>query len=333
METEWKSVKSRSQSESRAIRPKQQLLRSKFQSRKRSIERASESGLSKQSSTKCETVNSSQNNCKYSPHALLHIPIRIDDVTTYALVDTGASVSAMSKYFFDRLRDHVKLNVVNNNDKLRSICGSSMDIAGIYDLNVSLDNSSDATAQRFYIIPALTETCILGIDFITKNAMIIDGEIRRVTCSINNKHFSFMGETRVTEYNCSALIQTLNAVVATSDDDRANSEHLLNSPNICAKIEDVNSEKYRNMINELVEKNKDVIANKLCELGKAHGIKHKITTTGKVVYKRPRRQARANLETIDEEVDEMLKYEIIRPSSSPYSSPPHLTDKKDGGKR
>jgi hypothetical protein len=102
----------------------------KFQSRKRSIERASQSGLSKQSSTECETVNSSQSNCKYSPHALSYIPIRIDDVTTYDLVDTGASVSAMSKYFFDRLREHVKINVVTINDKLHSICGSSMDIAG-----------------------------------------------------------------------------------------------------------------------------------------------------------------------------------------------------------
>jgi hypothetical protein len=235
METKWKSVKSRSQSESRAIRPKQQFLRSKFQSRKRSIKRANKSGLSKQSSTKCETVNSSQNSCRYSPHARLHIPIRIDDVTTYALVDTGASVSTLSKYFFDRLHDPVKLNVVNNNDKLRSICGSSIDIAGIYDFNVSLDNSSDATAQRFYIVPALTETCILGSNFITKNAMVIDGETRRVTCNINDKHFSFMRETNVTEYNCSAVIQKLNAVVATSDDDRENSELLLNSPNICAR--------------------------------------------------------------------------------------------------
>ena len=53
------------------------------------------------------------------------------------------------------------------------------------------------------------------------------------------------------------------STVAASDDVRANSEHLLNSPNIRAKIEDVNSEKYRNMINKLVETNKDVIANKL----------------------------------------------------------------------
>ena len=53
------------------------------------------------------------------------------------------------------------------------------------------------------------------------------------------------------------------STVAASDDVRANSEHLLNSPNIRAKIEDVNSEKYRNMINKLVETNMDVIANKL----------------------------------------------------------------------
>jgi hypothetical protein len=99
-------------------------------------------GLSKQSSTKCETVNSSQKNCKYSLHTLKYIPIRIDDITTYALIDTVGSVSAMSKYFFDRLIANVKLNLINNNNKLRSIFGSSMDISVIYDLNISFDNSS-----------------------------------------------------------------------------------------------------------------------------------------------------------------------------------------------
>jgi hypothetical protein len=160
-----------------------------------------------------------------------------------------------------------------------------------------------------------------------------DGTLLTVTCKINDEQFSFIGEPKLSDYNCSALIQKLNAFVAASNDVGVNSEHLIHPSNVQARIEDVNSEIYRNMINDLVTKNKDVIANKLCELGKAYGIKHRINTTGKVVYKRPRSQARANLETIDEEVDEMLKYEIIRPSSSPYSSPPHLTDKKDGGKR
>ncbi len=91
-------------------------------------------------------------------------------------------------------------------------------------------------------------------------------------------------------------------------------------------IEDVNCEMYRNKIDQLLELNKDVIADKLCKLGQAKSIKHKIDTAGKVIYMRPRRQARAHLSLIEKEVDEMLKHNIIRPSSSPYSSPIHLTD-------
>jgi hypothetical protein len=66
--------------------------------------------------------------------------------------------------------------------------------------------------------------------------------------------------------------------VAASSDVGVNSEHLIQPSNVQARIEDVNSEIYRNMINDLVTKNKDVIANKLRELGKAYGIKHRINT-------------------------------------------------------
>jgi hypothetical protein len=65
----------------------------------------------------------------------------------------------MSKYFFDRLRSNVKLNIVNNDhNNLRSICGSSMDIVGIYDLSISLEDNPESVMQRFYIVPQLTET-------------------------------------------------------------------------------------------------------------------------------------------------------------------------------
>jgi hypothetical protein len=277
MEARWGSSGTESQSKCRAIRPKQQRLRAKSQSRKRSIERKSQSRLSERSTTQSETINYVHEHRAFSSHALIHIPVRIDDVTTYALIDTGASVSAMSKYFFDRLRSNAKLNIVHNDhNNLRSICGSSMDIAGIYDLSISLGDNPESVMQRFYIVPQLTETCILGIDFITNNSMVIDGENRRETCKINDEQFPFIGEPKLSEYNCSALIQKLNAVVAASSDVGINSEHLIQPPNVQARIKDVNSEIYRNMINDLVTKNKDVIANKLCELGKAYGIKHRI---------------------------------------------------------
>jgi hypothetical protein len=57
--------------------------------------------------------------------------------------------------------------------------------------------------------------------------MVIDGENRRVTCKINNEQFSFIGEPKLSDYNCSALIQKLNAVVAASSDGGVNSEHLI----------------------------------------------------------------------------------------------------------
>jgi hypothetical protein len=70
-------------------------------------------------------------------------------------------------FFLDRLRSNAKLNIVNNDhNNLRSICGSSMDIAGIYDLNISLEDNPESVMRRFYIFPQLTESCILGIDFI-----------------------------------------------------------------------------------------------------------------------------------------------------------------------
>ena len=68
-------------------------------------------------------------------------------------------------------------------------------------------SNTESVMQRFYIVPQLTETCILGIDFIANNSMVIDGENRRVTCKINEEQFSFIGEPKLSDYNCSALIQ------------------------------------------------------------------------------------------------------------------------------
>ena len=55
-----------------------------------------------------------------------------------------------------------------------------------------------------------------------------------------------------------------------------------------------------------------------------------IETTGGPTYQRPYRAALTKRHVIDEAIDEMLKDDIIEPSSSPWASPVTLAPKKDG---
>ena len=121
------------------------------------------------------------------------------------MIDTGTSVSAVSEYFFNRLRKEVKQNKVNNNDNLHSICGDSMDIVGVYKLNISLDDNAEIVEQKFVVVPQLSETCILGIDFITEIALVLDSETRRVTYKMKGKTVSLKAETGNSSYAYSPL--------------------------------------------------------------------------------------------------------------------------------
>ena len=61
-----------------------------------------------------------------------------------------------------------------------------------------------------------------------------------------------------------------------------------------------------------------------------HGIKHKIVTKGHLVFARPRRLASDILVTAKREFDEMIKYGVIEPSDSEWSSALHMVPKKNG---
>ena len=65
-----------------------------------------------------------------------------------------------------------------------------------------------------------------------------------------------------------------------------------------------------------------------------HSVTHHIVTRGPPVSSRPRRLAEERLNIAKAEFDHMLQVEIIRQSSSNWSSPLHMVPKKtpgDGG--
>ena len=61
-----------------------------------------------------------------------------------------------------------------------------------------------------------------------------------------------------------------------------------------------------------------------------HGITHKIVTTGRPVFARPRRLAPDKLVTAKREFDDMIKLRVIEPSDSQCSSALHMVPKKNG---
>jgi len=62
-----------------------------------------------------------------------------------------------------------------------------------------------------------------------------------------------------------------------------------------------------------------------------HDVLHHIETTGPPVSARPRRLAPDRLKAAKREFEHMLQLGIIRPSSSPWSSPLHMVPKKTPG--
>jgi hypothetical protein len=56
-----------------------------------------------------------------------------------------------------------------------------MNILGVYILNISLNDNAEIVEQIFLCCDPIDRNVKLGIDFITENALVLDGETRRAT--------------------------------------------------------------------------------------------------------------------------------------------------------
>ena len=98
--------------------------------------------------------------CKYPQYKRFHVAIKIGDVATQALVDTGASVSAISEFLFSRLPLETRNNKIESkNEKLNSICGQEIGIKGIYEIPLSLDTDKNKITHQFYV--PYPKSCVL----------------------------------------------------------------------------------------------------------------------------------------------------------------------------
>lgn len=92
-------------------------------------------------------------------------------------------------------------------------------------------------------------------------------------------------------------------------------------------------EKMRVNPEKLLEDFMGIIAKSIPDMGRVVGVKHRTVTHGDPVYSPLRRKAHTLKPIVAKKIEEMLENDIIRPSSSPYSSAVAIVNKKSGEKR
>ena len=99
-------------------------------------------------------------------------------------------------------------------------------------------------------------------------------------------------------------------------------------------VEDLTTEYQKTKVYNLLCNNADLFSKGSNDIGRTDLVKHKINTgSAKPIKQAPRRLPFAKREAADQAVAKMQEHDVIEPSTSPWSSPVVLVQKKDGSLR
>jgi len=116
------------------------------------------------------------------------IAITLSNVNSVCLVDTGSEVNAISKQFFDKLKESkASYNILPcSGVYVVTACGhkSKRILSQIY---VLVQIGSIALHSNFLVIPGLTHDIILGVEVLTELKAVINFEQQFIEFKNNNK--------------------------------------------------------------------------------------------------------------------------------------------------
>ena len=84
----------------------------------------------------------------------------------------------------------------SDDEKSNSISGQELEIKGILELPLSLDVNENIISNQFYVLPNITETCILGIDFLTRNSIIFNSKRKQLSYVVNKNRITINDEIK-----------------------------------------------------------------------------------------------------------------------------------------
>ena len=236
-------------------------------------------------------------------HILMRIPVEIYCIQLTALIDNGASVSAVSNHALEKLATKIYLSIRTdcmNNYYCAS--GKQMASLGIVPLSFSFGSNQPLLEGNFHIFKEITEDCILGTDFLSKHQVHL-----RYGYGVRVMQYLWDGRLYVKEYLVDGMSWPTRSITQV--------EQTINI------AENALTERQKLVIASIIEKNSNIFAKSNHELGVCLTLEHTIQLTNSPRYRHPYRVPRQLESFVDEEVDAMLKSEVIRRSKSPFNFP------------
>ena len=144
----------------------------------------------------------------------------------------------------------------NRIPQFKSAAGTTIEPEGYYSVPLKI-NKNILSRHTFYVVPHLEDKCILGMDFMKSHRMKIDRTKKEVTISRFGKKAKI------------PLTDEPYPLYSIKEDKEANKlKHL--------------KEKDQQIIRNVLEKNENIFAEKLNELGRTNIVQHEVRTTGEM---------------------------------------------------
>ena len=241
---------------------------------------------------------------------LFRLMIQIGNVKMRALVDSGAVLSIISAHTFYKIDPKCLKKLKNDDIKFVGFAGQNMRAVGHYRATIKLENGH-TFQHEFYVIPNITEECILGLDFIHNQGFILNGRKRTIMYEQDGEQVSLIARVVVNE----------PVEIPVAENNEPAIEHL-------SKYE-------KSKISELLSKYSNIFAKASHDLGNFTKVQHhiKLDFHQKPIYIPRYRTPFAQRPLMWEHISKLLESGVIRHSTSPYGSPALLVKKKDGETR
>ena len=242
----------------------------------------------------------------------MYIPVIIGDEKRNFLIDTGSTITIVSNDAWTTSNPDCLPEILETNVRLLQANGAPIETYGETTLTMRFGTQE---YDVLVIIADIEVDGILGMDFLQKSNTTIDcdkmsltiqGEVIPCTNHSEDRNVMMINDNDVPEYLKDIYARTKQSI----------------------------DEEYHQDVATLLNEYSDVFSQGDHDIGRTDKIKHSIhTTCAAPIRQRPRRHPMGQREEVENQVQDMLDRGIIKPSTSPWSSPIVLVDKKDGTKR